>query len=154
MEKKKEAIEENSEEGKPSRSRSRRRRKNKRSRPAFLTLLCLFSFVFYGLISLVFFLALFFSGWIADVRSKYLPEGTESKGIIILITLAGLLLHLVSLTGSIYMWYRRRSGYLMLSISTLIILLYQLLSSSISVLTTVVYFIFIILFGIFYRRFH
>ena len=134
--------------------RSHHPRKNKHRRPVLLTMLCLFAFIFYGLLSVIFLLALFFSGWISEVRSKYLPDGTESTGVIILITSMGLLLHLVSLSGSIYMWYRRRTGYLMLSISTLILAFYQLLTDNISVFTTSVYFILIILFGIFYRRFH
>jgi len=139
---------------KSEKRKTRRRKKHKHPRPVLLTLLCLFSFVFYGLISVFFLLALFSSGWISEVRSKYLPEDTESRGMIILITVFGLLLHLVALAGSIYMWYRRKSGYLMLSISTLIIALYHLLSDSISIFITSVYILLIILFGIFYRRFH
>jgi hypothetical protein len=129
-------------------------RKHKHQRPIFLTVLCLFSFVFYGMISTFLLLAFFFSGWISEVRNSYLPDRTESKGTIILIIIMGLLLHLVSFFGSIKMWYRRKSGYLMLSISTLIIALYQLFSDRISVFTTAVYIILIVLFGIYYRRFH
>jgi hypothetical protein len=129
-------------------------RKHKYPRPVFLSVLCLFSFVFYGLISIIFLIALFYSGWISEVISKYLPEGTESKGIILLIIASGFLLHLISLIGSIKMWNRRKSGYLMLSVSTLIIALFQLFSDRISILTTAVYIILIVLFGIYYRRFH
>ncbi len=130
------------------------RRKHKQPRPVLLSVLCVFSFVFYGLISLIFLFALFYSGWISEVRNKYLIEGTESKDIILLITAFGFVLHLISLIGSIIIWYRRKSGYLMLSISTLIMVLFQLLSDRISILTTAVYIILIILFGIYYRRFH
>ena len=129
-------------------------RKHKQPRSVLLSALCIFSFVFYGLISLIFLFALFYSGWISEVRNKYLPEGQQSKEMIILITTCGFLLHLISLTGSIKMWYRRKSGYLMLSISTLIITLFQLFSDRISILTTAVYITLIILFGIYYRRFH
>jgi len=128
--------------------------KNKHARPFFLTLLCLVAFVFYGLLSGFFLSALFLSGWISEVRSKYLPEADESKSTIIIITVLGLILHLVSLFGSINMWYRRKSGYLMMSISTMIIALYQLFSDRISIFTTAVYILFIILFGIYYKRFH
>lgn len=130
------------------------RRKLKQPRPVLLSVLCIFSFVFYGLISLIFLFALFYSGWIAEVRNKYLPDGTESKDIILLITASGFLLHLISLIGCIKMWYSRKSGYLMLSISTLIIALFQLFSDRISILTTAVYITLIVLFGIYYRRFH
>jgi hypothetical protein len=131
-----------------------KKRKHKQQRPVFLTMICLFAFVFYGLISLLFLLALFFSDWITEVRNNYLPDRIESKQIIILITVAGFIFHMVSLIGTINIWYRRKSGYLMLSISTLIIALFQLFSDKISVFTTAVYICFIILFGIYYRRFH
>jgi len=127
---------------------------NKLPRPFFLSLVCVFIFIFYGLISLFFLAALFSSGWITEVRNKYLPEGTESKQLIILIITAGLFLHLVSFIGCIKIWYMRKSGFLMFSISTLIIALFQIFSDRISLFTTGVYICFIILFGFYYRRFH
>jgi magnesium-transporting ATPase (P-type) len=130
------------------------RRKHEQPRPVLLSVLCIFSFAFYGLISLIFLFAVFYSGWISEVRNKYLPEGTESKNIILLITVSGFLLHFISLIGSINMWRRRKSGYLMLSISTLIIAFFQLFSNRISILSTSVYITLIVLFGIYYRRFH
>ena len=138
----------------PAFEEDRPRRKHKHARPFFLTLLCLVAFVFYGLLSGFFLSAMFLSGWIAEVRSKYLPETAESKSTIIIITVLGLILHLISLFGSINMWYRRKSGYLMLSVSTMIIALFQLFSDRISIFTTAVYILFIILFGIYYKRFH
>lgn len=123
------------------------------ARPVLLTLLCLFSFVFYGLLSVIFLMAMFLSGWITRVRNIYLPESAESGSAIILVTSAGFLLHMVSLVGTIYMWNMKKTGFLMLAISSLIISLYQLLSGSMSVFTTTVYIVFIVLFGIFYRKF-
>jgi hypothetical protein len=134
--------------------KSRRKRKHNQSRPVALSVICLFAFAFYGIISLLFLFGFFFSGWISFIRNKYLPEGAESKQTIVLITAAGFLLHLVSLIGSLNIWYRRRSGYLMLSVSTLMIALFQLFTDRISVFTTAVYIGFIFLFGIFYKRFH
>jgi hypothetical protein len=137
-----------------SHHKTHRKRKNKQPRPVFLSVISIFAFVFYGVISLLFLFALFSSGWISEVRNKYLPDGTESKQMIILITAAGFLLHLTSLIGSINIWYRRKFGYLMLSISTLVIALFQLFSERISIFTTAVYLCFIVLFGIYYKRFH
>jgi hypothetical protein len=127
---------------------------NKLPRPFFLSLVTVFAFVFYGLLSLFFLAALFFSGWITEVRNKYLTEGTESKQSIILIIAAGFLLHLVSFIGCIKIWFMRKSGFLMFSISTLMIALFQLFSNRISLFTTGVYICFILLFGFYYRRFH
>jgi hypothetical protein len=132
----------------------RQKHRHKQGRPVFLSVICIFAFVFYGLISLLFLFALFSSGWISEVRNKYLPEGTETKQMIILITAGGFLLHIISLFGSIYIWNRRKSGYLLLSVSSLIIALFQLFSDKISVFNTAVYIFIIVLFGIYYRRLH
>ena len=137
-----------------SHNKDRQEIDNKPLRPFFLSLICVFSFVFYGLLSFFFLAALFFSGWISEVRNKYLPEGTGSKQVIILIIAAGFLLHMISFIGSIKIWQLRKSGYIMLSISTLIIALFQLFSDRIPVITAGVYIIYIILFGFYYRRFH
>jgi cation transport ATPase len=137
-----------------SHQKAHQKRKHKKPRPVFLSVISIFAFVFYGMISLFFLFALFSSGWISEVRNKYLPDGTESKQMIIMITAAGFILHVVSLIGSINIWYRRKFGYLMLSISTLIIALFQLFADRISIFTTAVYICFIVLFGIYYRRFH
>jgi hypothetical protein len=123
-------------------------------RPFFLSLVSVFAFIFYGLLSLFFLAGLFFSGWITEVRNQYLTEGTESKQMIILIMAAGFLFHLVSFIGCIKIWFMRKSGFLMFSISSLIIALFQLFSDRISVFTTGIYICFIILFGFYYRRFH
>jgi hypothetical protein len=127
---------------------------NKVLRPFFLSLVSVFAFVFFGLISLFFLAALFSSGWITEVRNKYLTERTESKQMIILIIAGGFLLHLVSFIGCIKIWHMRKSGFLMFSISTLILALFQLFSDRISVFTTGVYICFIILFGFYYRKLH
>jgi hypothetical protein len=136
------------------RHEGRQKHKHKQPRPVFLSVICIFAFVFYGLISLVFLFALFSSGWISEVRNKYLPDAAESKQVIILITAAGFLLHMISFIGSINIWHRRKSGYLILSVSTLAIAIFQLFTDRISIFTTAVYICFIILFGIYYRRFH
>jgi len=122
------------------------------SRPLFLSVICVFSFVFYGLITILFLLAFFYSGWIAEVRNKYITDGNESKQMILLITAAGFLLHLVSLMGSIKIWHLKKTGYLMFSISSLVVAIFQLFSIKISFITTAIYISFIILFGIYYRR--
>ena len=48
-------------------------------RPFLLTLLCLFSFVFFGLISLSILLALFWAGTIADMVLRYAPEHSVQR---------------------------------------------------------------------------
>ena len=124
----------------------------KSQRPVFLTLLSLFAFIFFGIFSILCLLALFNSGWIVDVKDQYLPSGGSSKGMTIFIFATGSILHLTAFFGVLQIWQQKKRGYLIYSISALILAAYQLLSDQISILTTVVYISLIILFGIFYRR--
>ncbi len=121
-------------------------------RPFLLTLICLFSFVLFGFISILFFLALFYSGWITEVVNKYTPENMESRTKMLAFILGGFLLHATSLTGTVLLWQMKRKGYIIFAVSGLIITAYQLFQTKISFLTTAVYIVLIILFGIFYKR--
>jgi hypothetical protein len=121
-------------------------------RPFVLTLLCLFTFIFFGLISLVFLLALFFSGTISRMIFRYAPEDSLSHASVIFYAVGGFLLHALSFTGVVLIWKLKRKGYILFGISTLLIALYQLFFSSISPLTTAIYVVFIIAFGVFLKR--
>jgi polyferredoxin len=121
-------------------------------RPFLLALLCLFSFVFFGLISLLFLIALFWAGTIADMVLRYAPEHSVQRFTVISYILGGLILHMLSLTGIILIWNMRRMGYLVFGVSTLIISGYQLFASQISPLTTTFYIALVILFGVFLKK--
>jgi uncharacterized Tic20 family protein len=129
-------------EAKPERTR----------RPILLTLISLFSFVFFGFIAILFLLALFNAGWITDVLNKYLPENGESHLRVFMYILAGFLLHASSFAGTVMIWFMKKKGYMLFAVSGLIITSYQLFQSRISFMTTGVYIFLIILFGIFYKK--
>ena len=121
-------------------------------RPFLLTVLSLFSFVFFGFISILFLFALLNSGWIPEVVNKYTPENGESRTKMILFALCGFILHASSFTGSVMIWMMKRKGYIIFTVSGLIITAYQLFQTKISFLTTAVYIVLIIFFGIFYKK--
>jgi hypothetical protein len=121
-------------------------------RPFLLTLLCLFSFVFSGLITLLFLLALLWSGTIADMVFRYAPENSASGITVFFYTFAGFVLHALSLTGIILIWKMKRRGYLLFGVTFLVIAGYQLMASRISPLTTGFYIGLIIAFGLFVRK--
>lgn len=121
-------------------------------RPFLVTLLCLFSFVFFGFIAILFIVALFYSGNITGIVNKYLPEHPVSTSGVFLYTCAGFLLHIFSVAGSAMIWRMKRKGYILFAISSLIITSYQLSQTQISFMTTSVYILLIILFGIFYKK--
>jgi hypothetical protein len=121
-------------------------------RPFLLTVISLFSIVFFGLISILFLLAFLNSGWINDLMNKYTPENRDSQIKMIAFLLAGFTLHALSFTGSIMLWMMKRRGYIIFAISGLIIASYQLFQTKISFISTSVYIVLIILFGLFYKK--
>ncbi len=123
-------------------------------RPVFLTALCLFSFIWFGLMTLLFFAGLFYSNWIAGVTSQYLSAGGYSHGDALLFFGAGFLLHGLSFTGILLIWNLRRTGYYFLGLSCLVIAAYQLMSPSSTIIPTAIYIIFILIFGLFFNTLH
>ena len=122
------------------------------NRPFLLTLFSLFSFVFFGLITVLFLFALLFSGSITDMVLRYAPENSPARTTVFFYILGGFLLHALSFTGNILIWRMKKKGYLLFGISSLLIAAYQLLATQISPLTTAFYVGLIIVFGLFYKK--
>jgi hypothetical protein len=121
-------------------------------RPFILTLICLFSFVFFGLLTFVFLFAIFYSGTITDMVLRYAPENSPVAISVFFYITGGFLLHGIALTGNILIWRMKKLGYLLFGISSLIIAAYQLMATQISPFTTAFYICLIIAFGLFYKR--
>lgn len=121
-------------------------------RPFLLTVLCLFSFVFFGLISVLFLLALLYSGSIADMVLRYAPENSLARIPVLFYIFGGFLLHALSLAGIILIWKMRRLGYLIFGISSLVIAASHLLATQISPLITTLYIGLILAFGLFLKK--
>ena len=127
-------------------------RKETARRPFFLIVLCLFSFVFFGLISVLFLFALLYSGSITDMVLRYAPENSPARITVLFYILGGFLLHTLSLAGIILIWKMRKPGYILFGISSLIIAAYQLFATQISPLTTAFYIGLIFAFGFFLKK--
>lgn len=123
-----------------------------RKRPLLLSLLCLFSWIYYGLTGFLFLLALLYSGWIAEVISQYIPDQSLSPIQTSLLILGLLLLHAVAIAGTILLWIGKPAGYYLFSVPTILLASFHLLRPEISWISTAVYAILIILFGVFYRK--
>lgn len=122
-----------------------------RTRSMLLTMLCLGSFVYFGIISLIFLAALFNTGRIAVVMNQYIPPGADSKSQVLFATITGFALHGLAFYGILRIWKLRKTGYYLLGVSCLVMASYQLLNPAAAVASAAIYIIFIILFGIFYR---
>ncbi|MEI7724900.1 MAG: hypothetical protein WCK09_07330 [Bacteroidota bacterium] len=125
-----------------------------KSRPVILTMLCLFSFVYLFLLTALFLAGLFNAGWITKVTNQYLASADFTKAQTTLIFGAGFLLHGLAFTGVLFIWNLRKKGYYLFTVVCLMIALLQTLLPDISVTTTAVYIIMIIIYGIFFTRYH
>lgn len=124
------------------------------SRPVLLSVLCIFSWVFFGLLSIFFLAGTIKADWIARVTNQYLSSASYSAGEIRVLMVSGLVLHLIGIYGVAGIWNLKKSGYLVLSGSCLIISLYQLFNPSYTVITVLLYILLVIIFGLFIKRYH
>ncbi|MBN1198080.1 MAG: hypothetical protein JXA23_01920 [Bacteroidales bacterium] len=121
-------------------------------RPLLVSLLCFFSWIYYGILTGLFLLALFYSGWISEVIHQYLPDGKGTTLPVSLLFFGMFLLHGTAFTGVIFLWYGRSKGYLVFAIPTILITVSHLFRPDISWISTAIYTILVILFGIYYRQ--
>jgi hypothetical protein len=121
-------------------------------RPVFLTALCLFSMVYFGIFSILFLAGLFKLSTITRVMDQYLSTGAHAMPPAAWIFGAGFFLHALALAGVVMIWRLRRPGYYFLGISCLAIAVLQMINPTAAVSSTAIYVIYILIFGIFYRR--
>lgn len=126
--------------------------KKAENRPVFLTILCLSTFVFFAIVSVLSLAGIFYSDWITGVTNKYLPEDKYSNAEFRILFISGFLLHAMALSGTILIWRLKRIGYYFTAISCLIIACYQLFNTTTAITSTATYVILIFLFGIFYKQ--
>jgi len=122
------------------------------ARPLILSVLCIFSWIYFGMIALVFLFAAVYSGRITGLAHQYLSERVLTKGLTLGFSLTGFFLHGASFTGVILLWNLRKTGYYFFSIPALLIVFLHLFRSDISWFATALYVLLIIAFGIYYRR--
>ncbi len=124
------------------------------SRPVILTMLCLGSWVCFGLLTLLFLAGVFNAGSISNVTNQYLPAAGYTKAQTMLLSGAAFALHGLAFTGIIYIWNLRKRGFYLLGLSCLVISSYQLVNPAAAIGSTAVYIIVLLLFGLFYPKMH
>ncbi len=118
----------------------------KSGRPLIITICCIFSFIFNGILIIGLTTILFFPGYLTRSFGQYLPEINLQLTTSYLILVSGILLFGVTFTGAIYIWKLRRLGlylYLPAKLSFLIFLIftsnYSVYNIGISVFLIVVF---------------
>jgi hypothetical protein len=88
-----------------------------------------FSLVYYGLSGSLFFLALIFIRFLSEMTEIYLPDFNFSAAITLVFVLAGLLLHILAITGLLLLMIKgKETGYFLFILSSIPILLMQFVS--------------------------
>jgi hypothetical protein len=123
-----------------------------RPRPMVLTALCLFSFVYFGLLSGLLLLSLVYSGWITELVNLYNPGHGSTWFAVTGVFLLLFLLHALCFTGTFLVWRRKRTGYFIYGISALMLSFYQLFQPTVPVYSTAIPVALLVLFGLFFRR--
>jgi hypothetical protein len=123
-----------------------------RKRSVILTALCIFSFIYFGVTSLLLLVSLLYSGSFRDLINTYVTGDPVSFGGVFSVLLVMFLLTTAAFTGTLLMWRMRRLGYYLFGIPVLIISCYQLFQKDIPAFSTVILVVLLILFGIFFRK--
>ncbi|MFH1296740.1 MAG: hypothetical protein ABIJ04_05640 [Bacteroidota bacterium] len=123
-----------------------------RKRPVLLSILCIFTWVYYGIMVSFFLIALSYSGWITEIIHQYIPDKNWSNAQVFLLFLVMFVLHATAFTGVILQWKGHRVGYYLFSAPTILITIFHLFRPEISWLSTAVYAILVLLFGLFFRQ--
>ncbi len=122
-------------------------------RPVLLSVLCIFSFVYFGLLSVLFLAGLYNASAISGVFGIYTPEAIFSKSEVRLFFAGALLIHALGFAGVVLLWRLRKTGYYILGLSCIIIASFQTFRPDISVTATAIYIGMIFLFGVFFKRY-
>jgi hypothetical protein len=126
----------------------------KRNRPVILTMLCLASLVFFGFLSALFLAGVIWNDKISAVMAQYQMAGKGSFSGNLLFFLTGFFLHGLAFTAIVMILWLRKAGYYLLGTACLAIAGYQMYNPSGTVASTVIYILFILSFGVFFRRLH
>jgi len=123
-----------------------------KDRPFLLSTLCVFAWVSYGLMTLLLLAGILYSGYISEVFNQYLDPESRSGIPLPVWFVTGFILNATAFTGVFMIWRLRRTGFLLFTISTLLLAVMHLLRADISLAAALFYLTIIVLFGIYFRR--
>ena len=123
-----------------------------KQRPVLLTALCLFSFIYFALISGFSFACILYSDTINRLRDLYLPGHLYSKSHLLVFFFSAFFLHIAAIIGTLLIWSGRKTGYYILLFSCSVIALCQIFQPQAAVVPTGTYFFLIVIFALFFWR--
>ena len=94
-----------------------------RKRPFLLSVICIALFVYTGVLSLIFLLALVFNGWMHETVNGFFPEQEIDPMQILLIGSAGFFLNGLAFFAVLSMWRLKRYGLYLFVLSSFLVFL-------------------------------
>jgi hypothetical protein len=125
----------------------------KPERPFALTLLCLFAGVYFFILAALFVAGFFYSGWVTQAINIYSPVIKNSQVSVSLALALLSLLFILGVAGIFLMFRMRRTGYYIFGISSFLLAAIQLFKPVLSFSGPIIFILFLILFGLYFRRF-
>ncbi|MEI6681454.1 MAG: hypothetical protein WCO44_02440 [Bacteroidota bacterium] len=125
-----------------------------KGRPVILSLLVLFSMIYFALLAILFLLCLFYSGDILRVRALYNPGSGFAGSHLYIFFFMSSLLHLVAFAGATLVWKLRKTGYYLFTLSCLLLFTLHLFQPQVSPGSNLAYIILPVLIGLFFTRLH
>lgn len=123
-------------------------------RTFILTVLCLISFTYFGLMLSLVLLSLFYSGSFRELVNTYIQGDPVTGPVFFLLLFLLLVLYSAAFTGTVLIWKMKRKGYFLFGIPVLLLTFYQLIQADIPILSTAILIFLLIGFGVFYRKLH
>ncbi len=123
------------------------------NRPLFLTLVCLFAGVYFLIFSALFITGFFYSGWVTRAINLYTPAIQNPKAGVSLVLAIFSLLFILGFAGVFLMFRMRKYGYYIFGLASLLLAAIQLFKPVLSFSGPIIFIVFLILFGLFFRRF-
>lgn len=117
-----------------------------------MTLLCCFAFPFFGLISFLLLVSVFYSGFFTDLINTYIAgKPVKAAGVFSILFLL-FLLYATAFTGTILMYRMRRLGYYLFGLPMLAVCIYQLFQPDVPALSTGILISLLVFFGAFLKK--
>ncbi|MCD4665329.1 MAG: hypothetical protein K8R68_08655 [Bacteroidales bacterium] len=125
----------------------------KKQRPVFLSILCIIVFVYSGFFILLFISGVIFNNRIVETSNEFIPVIIVEKNRILLLLISGIVLYIFSFLGASYIWKLNRKGFFIYLVSTILIIIGSWFIGLKDILSTIILFLLILLFGLYYRKF-
>jgi hypothetical protein len=95
-----------------------------RERPFLLTVFCVALFIYSGMLTLIFLLAVVFNHWISHTVDEFFRESTISRNSILALSLVAFLLNGLSFYSVFAVWNLKKHGLYTLAMSSMFFLLF------------------------------